>query len=236
MYCSSCRNYPDDGGLCNDCYVKTGEIVEELLREIEGLKAKIAFLRFSSPLDHRNHPYYTDIVLHAASEDKPSVPAHKAVLVNRSPVFKAMLENEMAEKRSGTIKISDVSHDVLCEFVNYIYTAEVCLDEQMACELLELAEKYDIKHLKAYCEKFLVSKLNWENSIMNYVFAHQLNAKHLLRAALSLITDNMSDFTKREEYMELVENNPRLLVEIYEVYLCKQDSAAAQNPFHSESP
>lgn len=147
---------------------------------------------------------------------------------SRSPVFKAMLENEMEESRSGTIKISDVSYDALRAFVNYLYTAEACLDEQLACDLLVLAEKYQVKHLKGYCEKFLVSKLNWDNSVPSYAFAHQHNAKHMLDAALSLIIDNMDKLTKREEYMELVERDPRLVVEIYEAYLSKQVNTAAQ--------
>lgn len=138
-----------------------------------------------------------------------------------------MLENEMEESRSGTIKISDVSYDALRAFVNYLYTAEACLDEHMACELLVLAEKYQVKHLKAHCEKFLVSKLNWDNSVMNYAFAHQHNAKLMLDSALSLIMDNMDKFTKRDDYMELVERDPRLVVEIYEAYLSKLDNTAA---------
>ncbi|XVF50362.1 hypothetical protein PTKIN_Ptkin04bG0091200 [Pterospermum kingtungense] len=83
-----------------------------------------------------------------------------------------MLENDMEKSRSGTIKISDVSYDALCAFVNYLYIAEAWLDKQMACDLLVLAKKYQVKHLKAYWEKFLVSKLNWDNSLMSYAFAH----------------------------------------------------------------
>ncbi|KAJ6735875.1 hypothetical protein OIU85_018118 [Salix viminalis] len=100
-----------------------------------------------------------------------------------------MLGNEMEESRSGIIRISDVSYDVLRAFINYLYTAEACLDEQMAYDLLILAEKYE----------------------------H--NAKHLLESALSLIIDNMDKLTKREEYTELVEKDPRLVVDIYEAYL-----------------
>ncbi|KAJ4700780.1 BTB/POZ domain-containing protein [Melia azedarach] len=242
MRCISCREEygTRDAGTCKECYEEASETEEELKREIEDLKAKVAFLRFWSPLDHHhngrqqflNGPCYTDVVLVAASEIGPSgpavpVPAHKVVLVSRSPVFKAMLENEMEEKRSGTIKISDVSYDALRAFVNYLYTAEACLDELLACDLLELAEKYQVKHLKAYCEKFLVSKLNWDNCVVNYAFAHQHNAKNLLDAALSLITENMDKLTKREEYMELVEKDPRLVVEIYEAYISKQVNTAA---------
>ncbi|XP_006288349.2 BTB/POZ domain-containing protein At4g08455 [Capsella rubella] len=235
MRCISCREeyLPRDAGTCKECYVEAGETEEELKREIDDLKAKVAFLRLSSSLDHggssSSSRSFTDVVL-IASEDSagaPPIPAHKSVLVSRSPVFRAMLENEMEESRSGTIKISDVAYDTLRTFVYYLYTAEACLDEQMACDLLVMAEKYQVKHLKSYCERFLVTKLSWDNSLMTYAFAHQHNAKHVLDAALSQITENMEKLTKREEYMELVEKDPRLIVEIYEAYLSKQVNTAA---------
>ena len=68
-----------------------------------------------------------------------------------------MLEIKMEESLSGTIKICDVSYDALRAFVNYLYTAEACLDVNMACDLLVLAEKYQVKHLKTYCENVLIS-------------------------------------------------------------------------------
>lgn len=148
---------------------------------------------------------------------------------SRSPVFRAMLETEMEESLSGTIKLSDVSYDALRAFVNYLYTAEACLDDDMACNLLILADKYEVKHLKTYCEKFLISKLVWESSLISYSFAHQHNANNLLDAALSLILDNMDKLSKREEYIELVEKDPRLVVEIYEAYLSKQVNTAVSS-------
>ncbi|KAB5557234.1 hypothetical protein DKX38_008143 [Salix brachista] len=221
MRCISCKEYYGrcDAGTCKECYEEASETEEELKREIDDLKAKVAFLRFWSPLDHHiTHrssagPCFTDVVLVASSDDglpgtasSVPVPAHKAVLASRSPVFKAMLENEMEESRV------------------------------MAYDLLILAEKYEVKHLKAYCEKFLVSKLNWDNSFVSYAFAHQHNAKHLLESALSLITDNMDKLTKREEYMELVEKDPRLVVDIYEAYLSKQVNTAALKESSSKKP
>ena len=133
----------------------------------------------------------------------------------------------MEESRSGTIRITDVTYDVLRAFVNYLYTAEACLNDQMACNLLILAEKYQVKHLKAYCERFLISRLNWEKAIASYAFAYHHNAKQLLDASLAVITENMEMLTKNEEYAELVESNPRLVVEIYESYLAKQANTAA---------
>ncbi|KAK6939945.1 LOW QUALITY PROTEIN: BTB/POZ domain, partial [Dillenia turbinata] len=196
---------------------------------------KSLFLQFSSSLDPSSSPCFSDVVLvasHDASDQTDlaspvPIHAHKAVLVNRSAVFRAMFENQMEEGLSGTIEISDVSHDALRAFVNYLYTAEACLDDQMARDLLVMAEKYQVKHLKAYCEKFIVSKLNWGNSLSSYASAHQHNAKHLLDAALSLIVENMDKLTKLEEYKELKEKDPQFVLEIYEAYLAKRVETAA---------
>ncbi|URE24859.1 C2-BTB1 - Bric-a-Brac, Tramtrack, Broad Complex BTB domain with C2 subfamily [Musa troglodytarum] len=242
MWCQSCREeYEErDAGTCKECYEEASETEEELKREIDDLKSKVAFLRLASPHDLVST---TDLILHASSSASPSspsnpnsslcttpaVPAHRAVLISRSPVFKAMLENEMEESRSGIIKIYDVSYDVLRSFVHYLYTAEVLLDEHMACDLLILAEKYQVKHLKIFCEKFMTSKVNSENAVASYAFAHRHNAKQLLEASLSLIMDNMATLTEREEYKELVEKDPRLVVEIYEAYLTRQVNTAAKD-------
>ena len=97
MRCISCKEYYGrcDAGTCKECYEEASETEEELKREIDDLKAKVAFLRFWSPLDHHityrssAGPCFTDVVLVASSDDgltgtAPSVPvpAHKAVLVN----------------------------------------------------------------------------------------------------------------------------------------------------------
>lgn len=132
----------------------------------------------------------------------------------------------MSESRSGTIKISDVSYDTLHAFVNYLYTGEANLDHQMACNLLVLGEKYEVNHLKTYCEKYLITKMNLDKSIENYVFAHQYNCKQLLSVALRVILDNMDCFAKNQYYSELVNSHPRLVVEIYETYMVRQLNTA----------
>lgn len=132
----------------------------------------------------------------------------------------------MEESLSGVIKIPDASPKVLRSFVDYLYTAETPLDEENAPDLLILAEKYQVNHLKVFCETYMTSKVNHENAIACYAFAHQHNARQLQDAALSLIIENMVSLREREEYKELVERDPRLVVEIYEAYLCRQTNMA----------
>lgn len=96
MRCISCKEEygRSDAGTCKECYEEASETEEELKREIDDLKAKVAFLRFWPPTDHhhdlsgRSHGTgFTDVVL-VAVEDGPCggpsmpVPAHKAILVS----------------------------------------------------------------------------------------------------------------------------------------------------------
>ncbi|XP_022772469.1 BTB/POZ domain-containing protein At4g08455-like [Durio zibethinus] len=230
--CMLCRRRERERCICENCYVR---IMNQHNREINDLKAKVAFLSFWYPPNdddaHHDstHPalFFPDVMLVTSCSDDFSgsppdpIHAHKAILADRSPVFKEMFENEMKESKTGTIKINDASNDAVRAFVNYMYTAEALVDENMGCALLVLAEKYMVKHLKDYCEKFLSTKLNWENSLNRYAFAHHNNAKLLLESALRIILNNMNMLTQREEYKEFVEKDPLLVVEIYEAYLSK---------------
>lgn len=94
MRCISCKEEYGtiDAGTCKECYEEASETEEELKREIEDLKAKVAFLRFWSQLDHHHSnrsfgPCFTDVVLVASSDTGSTgspvpVPANKAVLVS----------------------------------------------------------------------------------------------------------------------------------------------------------
>ncbi|KAJ4790811.1 BTB/POZ domain-containing protein [Rhynchospora pubera] len=141
-------------------------------------------------------------------------------LRSRSPVFKAMLATDMEESRTGVIKIPDASPKVLESFVSYLYTAETTLDEDIARDLLILADKYQVDHLKEFCERYMTSNVTYDNAIVSYAFAHLHNAKLLQDAARSLIIENidMGTLMEREDYKELSEQDPHLIVKLYEAY------------------
>lgn len=95
---------------------------------------------------------------------------HRSVLAARSLVFRRMLENQpkvstvpldsaaaaasWSESGSGIISIPDVGEDVMRHFLLYLYGSQVPvdMDEQLAEELLVIADKYDVERLKSACE------------------------------------------------------------------------------------
>lgn len=63
------------------------------------------------------------------------------ILLARSPVFAAMFEHEMEERKQNKVAIIDVDHDVLKEMLRFIYTGKSPNLEKMADDLLAAADK-----------------------------------------------------------------------------------------------
>lgn len=66
---------------------------------------------------------------------------HKAILAARSPVFAAMFEHEMEEKKQNRVDITDMDYDVLREMLRFIYTGKAPFLEKLDAELLAAADK-----------------------------------------------------------------------------------------------
>ncbi|KAJ4762152.1 BTB/POZ domain-containing protein [Rhynchospora pubera] len=212
--------------ICKEC-------LEKIHREMDILKSDISFLRLDPPpsppvTSSASASASSGLVLlqsvvntdDGAFADCFAVPVDRVVLRSRSPVFKAMLATDMEESRTGVIKIPDASPKVLESFVSYLYTAETTLDEDIARDLLILADKYQVDHLKEFCERYMTSNVTYDNAIVSYAFAHLHNAKLLQDAARSLIIENidMGTLMEREDYKELSEQDPHLIVKLYEAY------------------
>lgn len=59
----------------------------------------------------------------------------------RSPVFAAMFEHEMEERKKNRVDITDVDHEVLREMLRFIYTGRAPNLDKMADDLLAAADK-----------------------------------------------------------------------------------------------
>lgn len=63
----------------------------------------------------------------------------------RSPVFAAMFEHEMEERKRNRVDITDVDHEVLREMLRFIYTDRAPNLDKMADDLLAAADKVRIQ-------------------------------------------------------------------------------------------
>lgn len=73
----------------------------------------------------------------------------------RSPVFAAMFEHEMEERKHNRVDITDVDHEVLREMLRFIYTGKAANLEKMADDLLAAADK--VKKINLLMETNLIT-------------------------------------------------------------------------------
>ena len=97
-------------------------------------------------------PKLTDMKLICANNEE--IPVNKALLASRSPIFAKMLTNDV-----DTYIIEDASKEVVTEFLRFIYTDTISINEFVSntTELLEMAKKYQVTELANLCEQELTN-------------------------------------------------------------------------------
>ena len=154
---------------------------------------------------------FSDVTVIAGDQE---IPAHKALLAAKSPVFAAMFRSKMKEEQTNRITIPEKA-SVFEELLRFIYAGEVKKLEINAEGLLPAADKYGIDQLKSLCELELVDQLNASNALQRLVLADLHGASHLKCEAIQVINSYASEVTQTEEWKTLIDSKPHLLAEIY---------------------
>ena len=141
---------------------------------------------------------------------------HQVILSARSPVFMAMLQEEMKENKPKVITIEDYSPEVVREMHRFIYTESLTdeISQDLTTDLLRAANQYKFDILKRACEEKLCSSLVTGNSVEYLVLGDLHQASKLKRMALTLITMNLSTIVKTEDYKNFHKHHPDLSLEV----------------------
>lgn len=100
-----------------------------------------------------------DVELRISEE---AFPCHKLVICAQSPVFDAMFENDMKEKESGVVEITDLEPQTLQKMLKFLYTEviEDGLTTEEICKLYSAADRYEVLPLQQGCSLLLLSTLS----------------------------------------------------------------------------
>lgn len=141
-----------------------------------------------------------------------SIMAHRAVLALRSEVFRSMLTLDTKEKKEGIIRIEDTNAPSFEAFIKYLYTNEkIDKIEEVASDLVVLADKYDIQCLKKRCEIYLSGTINVDNATSLLIKADKYNCHLLKEQAIFFIK---SQLYKLKEHLPDLQQDPHLLTEL----------------------
>lgn len=147
---------------------------------------------------------------------------HKAVLAARSPVFAAMFQHEMEEKKQNRVEITDVDPVVLREMLRFIYTGKSSNLDKMEADLLSAADKYDLERLKVMCEESLCSNLSVESAAEVLILADMHSANQLKAHAIEYINTHATDVMETIGWKEMIRSQPHLIAEAFRALATQQ--------------
>jgi len=141
---------------------------------------------------------------------------HQFMLSARSPVFRAMFQADMAEKKTKKVDIQDLHPDVVAEMLQFIYSGNTPNLNRLADELLAAAEQYQLELLKSICEERLCATLEIGNSVRHLVLGDMYQAAALKRMAMQFVVRNMSSVVRSRDWKESLLDHPGLMAEVME--------------------
>ncbi|XP_021359847.1 BTB/POZ domain-containing protein 6-like [Mizuhopecten yessoensis] len=151
-----------------------------------------------------NHLFTSGIacdVMFLVGENKYRIPAHKTILISRSPVFYAMFEGNLAEE--GEVSIPDIEQEVFTMFLRYLYTDTIELTVNNATSTLSAARKYMVDRLVKKCETFLKSSLTAENVCLLLEQAHIYTEESIKEDCVNMIARSTGEVLKSTSFVAL---------------------------------
>ncbi len=149
-------------------------------------------------------------------EGKP-LHGHRCILTARCETFRAMFNSKMREgsKACAEVPMHEVSHAAFKCMMQYIYGGAVLVPEELAVELLGLAERFLLDGLKLLCGFTLARMVAVDTVSRIYQAADRWDApggqlKHL---CMEFILNNYEAVVSHPVFEELV-SSPHLLLEI----------------------
>jgi len=213
-----------DGSLCARLHLKVCEDGSSSSGARADAGAKpvpehVAQLRSDLRLMHADSDGDGDVVLIADGKEHK---AHRAVLKARSPVLRAMLEADMAEKASGRIIIPDIGSDTVGLLLSFLYTADIsgAVAEaedppEVLGRLMLAADKYEVPNLVDLCAGFLRRTLCIQSVIKVLQIAHELGNQELKRACLEYATSTTETLQAVQDSRDFESLQPALVREMF---------------------
>ncbi|XP_057327410.1 speckle-type POZ protein-like [Microplitis mediator] len=163
-----------------------------------------------------NSKISSDVIINVGEKE---FQAHKIILMARSPVLAAIFSHEMIEKKDKKLTIRDISPEIFEKVLEYIYTDKVTGLEEIADDLLEAADKYQLLSLKIICQESLSETLTVENALKIMTLADRHSAKHLLEFTNTLMASNIKQIIETQNFKEFKKSNPSSALAIMEKFI-----------------
>ena len=152
-----------------------------------------------------------DFVLTTKNGSK-KFPVHKAILSNRSHVFKVMITSDMAEVAAGQAIIEDLDEETLEELIHFLYTGGLSGSQYDIKSLCYAAKKYELDSLMNLVRLHMMSaELDVNHLADLFIASEMFSQEGLFEVAKEKLRIGKWDKgMKVEDVLEKIKNRPEL--------------------------
>ncbi|XP_076655273.1 TD and POZ domain-containing protein 2 isoform X1 [Halictus rubicundus] len=187
-------------------------------------------------------PNGADTKLVCGGLNDAEIPVHSNIIAARSSVLAEMisllgepqvsvkskvniaedkaLDIQNAKEEKGQYKfvleLLDLTKEVIEELLRYIYTDHIDNLDNLAPQLLSLAERFGLQGMKELCERNLIETINPENIASRLLVADEFRCSALKRASLTYCEENVTVINKSLAWKMMEHVNPELFNEVCE--------------------
>lgn len=133
-----------------------------------------------------------------------SLSAHRSVLSAASHYFSERLSEEGAS--CGTLELrgwSSVGPDTVEAVVEFMYTGQISVTTANVHQVLELAHRFLLTHLKTFCGEFLMKRLTLTNCVSVHCLSLTYSLDQLAEGATALIRKNFNKVINNKDFCSL---------------------------------
>ena len=129
--------------------------------------------------------------------------AHKEVLVNASPVLRAMLSNNYW-KYEKIIEFKEfIDSSILEDLINYFYTAKITFTQENACWICIASHFLQIPELLTVSEQFLIENLSYSNLEEFWTLSNNFDLKNLQEHCTEYFSSRKYCFRNDEKLLKM---------------------------------
>ncbi|CAL1582352.1 unnamed protein product [Knipowitschia caucasica] len=131
------------------------------------------------------------------------IPCHRLILSACSPYFRELYFSDAGEEsQEKEILLENLDPDLMETIVNYMYSAEIDINDNNVQDILVVANRFQIPSVFTVCVNYLQKQLSKRNCLAVYRLGLMINCPRLAIAARDYIADRFEDLSKEAEFLE----------------------------------
>ena len=159
--------------------------------------------------NNKNQGRFNNVTIQSANT---SIPANRMVLSCYCSFFDHIFATETNNQVNNlVVDIPDVDGKSLQLLIQYIYTGQICIDNDNVFDILAAANHLELDEVKEFCFEFLESCVTPDNCITILIIAKQYKNFTLRDKVYEHISDNYQTITKTPAFLNL-ENDELFLI------------------------